>query len=100
MPPGELLELHQLLRIYRVRFDGDTRQDVPDFMEEVAEKYQQITGKPIKTASNPRGAGRKPLHDKDKAAEVKAVYEACGGIRETAKLTGVSTTYVYKCIKD
>ena len=99
MPPGELLELYQLIRIYRARFEGNTRMDLTGFLSEIGEKYQQITGKSIETARNPRGAGRKDQYTEDKAKEVKAVYEDCKSVRQTARETRVSTTFVYKTIK-
>lgn len=99
MPPGELLELYQLVRMYRARFEGDTRTDLTSFLSEIGEKYQKITGKSIETARNPRGAGRKGQYTEDKGKEVKAVYEACKSVRQTARETGVSTTFVYKVIK-
>lgn len=94
LPPGELLELYQLVRLYRSRYD------LLGLMDEIAKKYSERTGgKDIEKASNPRGAGRKKQYDKDNVEEVRAVYEECKSVRETARRTGVSTTFVYKSIK-
>jgi len=100
MPPGDLLELYQLLRIYRGKYSDRTDFNILGLMDEVAAFYADRTGgKDIRKATNPRGAGRKNQYGKDKAAEVGAAYQTCKSIRRTAEQTGVSTTYVYKVIK-
>lgn len=97
--PGRLLELYQLLRLYQ-RECQDCKADIAGLIEDVRQRYADVTGKPITEARNPRQAGRKTVYDKDMAGKVKAVYQACGSVRKTAAKCGVSTTFVYKCIKD
>lgn len=97
--PGRLLELYQLLRLYKNECP-DCKADIAGLIEDVRQRYKDTTGKAIETAHNPRQAGRKTAYDKDMADRVKAVYKACGSVRKTAAKCGVSTTYVYKCIKD
>lgn len=97
--PGRLLELYQLLKLYKKECP-DSRADIEGLIEDVRLRYADTTGQPIETAHNPRRAGRKTQYDKDMAGKVKAVYKASGSIRKTAAECGVSTTYVYKCIKD
>ena len=97
--PGRLLELYQLLKLYKKECP-DSRADIEGLIEDVRLRYADTTGQPIETAHNPRKAGRKTQYDKDKAEQVKAVYMASGSVRETARQTGVSTTFVYKCIKN
>lgn len=96
---GRLLELYQLLRLYKNECP-DCKADVAGLIEDVRLRYKDTTGQPIETAHNPRKAGRRTQYDKDKAEQVKAVYQACGSVRKTAAKCGVSTTFVYKCIKD
>jgi DNA invertase Pin-like site-specific DNA recombinase len=85
--------------MYEAAYNNDTGQDLTAFMSEIENRYQTITRKPIRTARNPRRAGRKPLYGKDKANEIKAVYGACKSVTRTAEKCGVSTTTVYKAIK-
>ena len=96
--PGRLLELYQLLTLYKKECP-DCQTDIDGLIKDVRQRYKGITGKAIETAHNPRQAGRKTVYDKDVADKVKAVYQACGSVRETARQTGVSTTSVYKAIK-
>lgn len=98
-PPDRLLELYQLAVLYG-RQCKDTKQDIDGLISEVSDRYQSITGKAIVGARNPRRAGRKTQYDQNKADEVRDAYKASGSIRKTAAKCGVSTTYVYKCIKD
>lgn len=96
--PGRLLELYQLLKLYKKECP-DSKADIEGLIEDVRLRYKDTTGQPIETAHNPRKAGRKTQYNKDKADKVRAVYKACGSVRETARQTGVSTTFVYKAIK-
>lgn len=97
MLPERLLDLYQYLVMYqRTYVDGEADH----LIEIVKQRYSDATkGKDILKASNPRRAGRRPQYDDNKAQEVKALYEACGSVRQTAKEAGVSTTFVYKVIK-
>ena len=97
MWPENLLELYQLLRMYRNTYNDGLADPL---IEAVTEKYSEVTnGNDILKASNPRGAGRKSQYDDSKTQEVKALYEACKSVRQTAREAGVSTTFVYKVIK-
>lgn len=101
LPSGDLLELYQLLRKYRGKYDDRTQYDILGLMDEVAKFYTERTGgKDIAKAENPRGAGRKPVYDKDMADRVREVYKRTGSITKTVEETGTSTTFVYKCIRN
>ena len=100
MQEGDLLELYQLLDLYRRTYQDEVWSDVPELMEEISDRYRKLNGQDIKKATNPRGAGRKKVYNKVKAEEVKAVYNQLKNVRKTAKEAGVSTTFVYKCIRE
>ena len=99
MQEQDLIELYQLLKLYERTYQEDDAKDIQELTEDIQSRYRFITGKDIEKARNPRGAGRKQLYNADKAKEVLQVYSDCKNIRQTAKRTGVSTTYVYKAIK-
>lgn len=100
MKEMDLIELHQLLLLYRRTYLEIEETTVSCLLEEIGEKYRYISGgQDIKTAHNPREAGRKKKYTSEQNARIVEIRSSGKSIRETAREAGCSTGHVQDVLR-
>lgn len=95
MKEMDLIELHQLLSMYRRVYLETDETIVRDLLEEIGGKYRDLTkGKDIQRARNPREAGRKRIYTREQDENIIRIRKSGKSIRETAKEAGCSPGHV------
>ena len=94
MESRELLELYQLLRMYRFAY-GDEDGKLTALLSEIASEYAALTsGKDIEQAKNPRGAGRKRRYSAEQDEEILKIYKGSRNYRKAAEEAGCSIGHI------
>lgn len=101
MKAQELLELWQLLEMYRMTYHDPGERDLNAWLEEISGKYYQNTsGCNIRLATNPRGAGRKKKYTYEQNAFIlKLRLEKGLTIRQIAQQANCSIYHVQTVLK-
>lgn len=100
MKEMDLIELHQLLSLYRRTYLEKDETMVAALLEEVGVKYRFVSGgKDIREARNPREAGRKRVYTSEQDARILAIRTSGKSIRETAREAGCSIGHVQDVLK-
>ena len=100
MKEMDLIELHQLLSLYRRTYLEAEETTVSGLLKEVGEKYKYISGgQDIKTARNPREAGRKKIYTPEQNVRIAEIMSSGKSIRETAREAGCSTGHVQDVLR-
>ena len=111
MKEMDLIELYQLLSLYRRTYLEQEDVRAASLLEEIGKKYGWLTrGKDIREARNPREAGRKRVYSKEPDETILKIRKRGKSIRETAREAGCSTGHVedvlrrereewYRCIE-
>lgn len=97
MEAWELLELYQLLRMYKseLALRHVRTEEAVALMGVIANDYRERTeGKDIKKAGNPRGGGRKRKYTQEQDQEIIEIYAERKSMRETAAQAGCSLGHV------
>ena len=95
MKEMDLIELHQLLSMYRSTYLETDETIARNLLEEIGDKYRNLTrGKDILKARNPREAGRKRIYTREQDENIIRIRESGKSIRETAKEAGCSPGHV------
>lgn len=98
MQANELLELYQLLRMYRCT--DPENKTAAKMMSEVSALYAEYTkGKDIDAAGNPRGAGRKRFYTEKQDENILMLYKRTRSYRKTAVEAGCSVGHVQDVIR-
>ena len=100
MKKMDLIELHQLLSLFRQTYLEDEETTVAQLLTDVGEKYRYVSGgKDIRTARNPREAGRKRTYTPEQNARIAAIRASGKSIRDTAKEAGCSVGHVQEVLR-
>lgn len=100
MKEMDLIELHQLLTLYRRTYLENGETDVAGLLDEIGREYRRVSGgKDIKAARNPREAGRKRAYTTEEDAEIAAIRASGKSIRETAREAGCSVGHVQDVLR-
>lgn len=100
MKRQDLIELYQLLTLYRQTYSADPQEAVEMLSEAVAAKYMELTGNSISEARNPRNAGRKRTNDPKTDEKILRLSAEGLSIRSIAAKTGCSYSYVQTFLKN
>lgn len=98
MKEQDLVELYQLLRMYRMVYSADMENNPEGLMQRIRNEYMQKTGNEIAVATNPRGAGRKPVYKKDFNKQILDLRENGLSLRKIATVMGCSVRHVQDVI--
>lgn len=100
MKEMDLIELYQLLSLYRRTYLENDETIVAGLLEDVGRKYRHVSGgKDIRVAHNPREAGRKRKYTPEQDARIAAIRGAGKSIRETAREAGCSIGHVQDVLR-
>lgn len=102
MKEQDLLELYQLLSLYRQTYQEDAEggKDLDGWLSIVALRYREQTGgKDVREGRNPRNAGRKKAYTEEQDERIRHLYGERLSIRGIAKESGCSAGHVQDVIK-
>lgn len=100
MKEMDLIELYQLLSLYRRTYEEEEVKSLTELLERVGGRYRKRSGgKDIIQARNPREAGRKRKYTEKEDARIKEIYQSGKSMRETAKEAGCSVGHVQDVLK-
>ena len=100
MREQDLLELYQLLELYRRTYGVSAGKEVEECLEKVRERYGCRTGGgDIGKARNPRGAGRKAKYRAEENHAIFELYKSGKSLRQIAKEAACSVGHVQDVIK-
>lgn len=100
MRPQDLLELYQLVRLYKRSYGDGRAADLGTLLEELEEKYKERTkGEDIRQAGNPRGAGRKRKYTEQENEKILGLYKKGKSLRRISQEVGCSIGHVQDVIK-
>lgn len=102
MKGQDLLELYQLLSLYRQAYheDGAAEKDLDGWLKAVAQRYKERTdGKDVREGRNPREAGRKRKYTEEQNEGIMHLYKEGLSIRRIAEEARCSPGHVQDVIK-
>lgn len=95
MSEMDLIELYQLLSLYRRTYQEDGKKTPAELLKDIGDIYGKISGgKDIGEARNPRGAGRKRIYSGEMNKKIKDLYGSNRSMRKTAREAGCSLGHV------
>ncbi len=101
MKEQDLLELWQLLKMYRQTYGEEGENNLERCLEGIGERYKEETkGGDIRKGRNPRKAGRKRVYTKEENAEIRQLHSQGLSIREIGRRAGCSIGHVQNVIKE
>lgn len=99
MTRKDLIELYQLISLYKRTYPLRNADAVADLMNEISSIYSEITGNDIRTAHNPRLAGRHPKYDNAIKERILLLHSTGSSHRAISSEIGCSYGYVQKILK-
>lgn len=102
MKEQDLLELYQLLSLYRQTHyeEAEAEKTLEGWIEEVSRRYSERTGgKNIREGRNPRRAGRKKAYSEERDARIRELHKEGLSIRGIAKEAGCSSGHVQDVLR-
>ncbi len=101
MKAQDLLELWQLLEMYRGTYGEEGGDSLEGCLEGIRERYKEETkGEDIQKGRNPRKAGRKRIYTKEENAGIRQLHSQGLSIREIGRRAGCSIGHVQDVIKE
>ena len=95
MKKMDLIELYQLLSIYRRTYTDEDGQSIKEILFNIEGHFRdQCCGKDIRDAGNPREAGRKRKYTDSYDAQIKELRTSGMSIREISRKAGCSAGHV------
>ena len=92
----DLVELYQLVCLYERTYGEDWGKR----KEGIENRYNQITGKEIQEARNPRGGGRKRKYGEEENQAILEGYRDRKSLRQIAREAGCSIGHVQDVIRE
>ncbi len=102
MKEQDLLELYQLLSLYRQTYQEDegAEKNLEGWLSKVAQRYKERTGgENVRAGRNPRKAGRKKAYTEEQEEKIRDLYKEGLSIRSIAKEACCSPGHVQDVIK-
>ena len=95
MKKMDLIELYQLLSVYRRTYTDEDGQNITEILSNIEGHFRdQCGGKDIRDARNPREAGRKRKYTDAEDARIKELRASGMSIRGISRAVGCSAGHI------
>lgn len=100
MRKKDLIELYQQLKLYKSVYPEDSQLTLPELITAVEGRYRDREhGEDIRSQTNPRDAGRKPVYSEQQNQKIYSMYQEKITLRRIAEESGCSVGHVQDVIR-